>query len=255
MWQFFSIKLNPLNMCSLFYIQVSLIMSCNSQASLPGPEQVDPPPSTTLYPRMSPTALHDEHMTPLPIMGPVPAPIATVELLPPPTYVHHEVASIITIPDSPPSTIPTRPFVLTTGAEGSDTPAAPYTQPLPETSEMEFVQPSEAVVEGDVHTEAKTRVVDKVAQTELRAEVQASSSAVNVIPLDHHNPEATLNAPHAVKRYLTRWPQGEKEPYAVFGNTDLHDFRTMHNNQDDVRRRAELAKVLPPHINVSLLHP
>ena len=81
-------------------------------------------------------------------------------------------------------------------------------------------------MEGDVQTEEITRVVEKVAQTELRAEVQASSSAVNVIPLDHHNPEATLNAPQAVKRYLTRWPRGEKAPDPVYGNTDLHDFRT-----------------------------
>ena len=95
----------------------------------------------------------------------------------------------------------------------------------------------------------------EVAQTERHPEVQASSTAVNVIPLDCHNPEAIINAPQAVKRYLTRWPRGEKAPHPVFDNTELHDFRMMHNNQDDDKRCASLAKVVPSHVNVSLLHP
>ena len=257
------------------------MMYCNSQAHIPGREQVVKAQSTILSPRMSPTAFDDEHPKPLTI---VPAPIAIVELVPPTSW-QHSVASIILIPDSPPSTMPSCPVVRNAAVQGSDTPATPFTQPLPETNELECVQPSPAVVEEDVQTQEITRavqddmqteetpraveenvqtqeipqVVEKGAQTVLRAEV--SSSAVNVIPLDHHNPEATLNAPQAVKRYLTRWPRGDNlepdnpQPHPVFDNTQLHDYRTMHNNQDDEKRRAALAQVVPSHVKVSLLHP
>ena len=92
------------------------------------------------------------------------------------------------------------------------------------------------------------------AQTKPQLEAQASTSVVNVIPLDSSNPEATINAPQAVRRYLTHWPHGDKDPHPIFENTNLHDFRTMHNNQDDQRRRDELAKVVPRHVNVSFFH-
>jgi hypothetical protein len=78
-------------------------------------------------------------------------------------------------------------------------------------------------VEGDSlqNQEASTLAVE-VAQTMPPA--QASTSAVNVVPLDASNPEATINAPQAVRRYLTRWPQGEKDPHPVFNNVDCQDF-------------------------------
>ena len=123
-------------------------------------------------------------------------------------------------------------------------------------SEVESVQPSSVVVEEVVQNKQVSTRAMEVAQTKPQSEVQASSSAVNVIPLDCHNPEATINTPQAVKRYLIRWPRGDMEkPHPIFENTDLHDFRTMHNNQDDDKRRAALAQVVPSHVKVSLLHP
>lgn len=114
--------------------------------------------------------------------------IATVELRAPPTYLHHAVATIITIHDSPLSTIPSpRTVVLPTGAEIFDIPAAHSTQPTFKSSEMECVQPLPVVVEEDVQNEEISNRAVEVAQTKPRAEVQASSSVVNVIPLDCHN--------------------------------------------------------------------
>ena len=92
----------------------------------------------------------------------------------------------------------------------------------------------------------------EVDQTTQPSEAQPSTSVVNVIPLDPASPEATINAPQAVRRYLTRWPRGDKAPHEVFENTNLHDWRTMHNTQDDERRRADIAKDVPRHVNVSL---
>jgi hypothetical protein len=127
-----------------------------------------------------------------------------------------------------------------------------------EGDEVEVVEGEEVVEEEHVegktleNQEASTPAVE-VAQTMPPA--QALTSAVNVVPLDASNPEATINAPQAVRRYLTRWPQGEKDPHPVFNNVGMHDFRTMHNNQDDERRRAELAKDVPRHVNVSFVQP
>ena len=237
----------------LFCIQVSLMMSCNSQASLQNPEQEDPPHSATLSPRTSPT-INDDPVPLSPIMGLLNARISMVQKRAPPTDLDpspsQDVPSIITIPDSPLSPIPSpRMNISPTGGEVSVLPVAHSTQPPQQPSEVESVQPISVVVE------YASNLAIEVAKTDLPPEVQALLSAVNIIPLDYHNPKVTINAPQAIKRYLTRWPRSEKAPHPVFDNTEVHDFRTMHNNQDEDKWRAALAKVVPSHVNVSLLHP
>lgn len=229
------------------------MMSCNSQASLQNPEQVDQPHFATLSPRTSPT-INDDPMPLSPVMGPLNATTATVQKRAPPTDLDpspsQDVPSIITMSDSPLSPIRSpRTKILPTGGTDCVLPVAHCTEPPLRPSELESVQPTLAVVDN------VSNLAVVVGNTEILPEVQASSSAVNIIPLDCHSPEATKNAPQAVKRYLTRWPRGDKAPHPVFDNTDVHDFRTMHNNQDEDKRRAALAKVVPSHVNVSFLHP
>ena len=223
-------------------------MSCNPQAFFTQPD------STTFSPRTSPASMNNDIVTDLPLVRPLEATIATIQIRSPHRDLdpspNQDVPAIINIPDSPMSRFPLPRADMRPTLEEVSVPTVEHsTEPPPKPHEVEFVQPSSAVVDNTANLD------EQVPAPKQDTEVPASSSAVNVIPLDCGNPEATINAPQAVKRYLTRWPQGEKEPDPVFGNTDLHDFRTMHNNQDDARRRAELAKVLPPHINVSLLHP
>ena len=123
------------------------------------------------------------------------------------------------------------------------------------------VQPSTTLMEeaiqkeGQVEVQPSTTAVDEAIQKERRSVAHASSSAVDVIPVDSSNPEAARHVPQAMKRYLQRWPRGDKEMDPRFDNTTLHDFRTMHNNQDDDKRRASLVQAVPSHVHVSLLHP
>jgi hypothetical protein len=236
------------------------MISCNSQASLHNPERVDPSRSANLAIRTSLNSIDDQHIKSLSIVGPINTSVAVVVTRAPPADSHPSPTDDEPA-DSPPSTIPSpRTALLPTGGEVGVIPVAHSMQPP---LEPLTVQPSlpvmDEAVEGEEadegkeaieNEEASTRAVE-VAQTKPQA--QASTSAVNVVPLDSSNPEATINAPQAVWRYLTRWPRGDKDPHPVFDNTDLHDFRMMHNNQDDERRRAELAKVVPRHVNVSFV--
>ena len=82
-----------------------------------------------------------------------------------------------------------------------------------------------------------------------RAPYSTSNTFTNFTPnlytrpyiLSHVVP--TFFASDLPEGYLTALATGEERtaPHPVYDNTDLHDFRTMHNNQDDARRRAELA--------------
>ena len=250
-------------------------MSCYSQASLHNQEHRDVPPS----PISCPPSLHidkdEEHIGTEENIGLMNATVATVEYRAPPTDLNPSVTDVITTPHCPSP----RPIVSPTGAEISVLQTALSTEPPLKPSHGEDVQPPSATVEEDVpnvevsigvlevhaSSSADNEVVQnqqasitvlEVPQQERHTDLTASASAVNVIPLDCHSPEATINAPEAVKRYLTRWPRGNNEPaHPVFDNTNLHDFRTMHNNQGDDERRAALAQIVPSHVKVSDFHP
>ena len=130
-----------LHMYYLFCIQVSLMMSCNSHASLCNPEQVDPPHSATLSSRTSPTT-NDNPITLSPIMGPLNATIATVQKRAPPTDLDpspsQDVPAIITILDSHLLPIPSpRTNILPTGGEVSGLLVEHSTQPPLKPSEVE----------------------------------------------------------------------------------------------------------------------
>jgi hypothetical protein len=243
------------HMYFLVCIQLSLMMSCNSQACPHNPERVDASHSAILSNRTSLTPIDNELINPFPIVIPIHTSDAVVVNRAPPTA------------PSPPAVVPSPRRALSTTAYkevASSTisdiiqeviqvvhPAQPPLEPSP----LEVVQLSLQQVDYDVANEDASTPPVECPQTEPQSHATASTSAVNVIPLDSSNPEATLNAPQAVRRFLTRWPQGEKEPHPVFNNVGCEEFRTMHNNQDDQRRRAELAKVVPSHVKVSLFHP
>jgi hypothetical protein len=246
------------------------MMSCNSQASLHNPERVDPSRSSNLAMGTSQSHVDDEHINPLPIVGPMHTSDAVVVTRDPPTDPSppQEVQARIPSPRVAPSptgivqrensTISDIIQEVIQVANPTHTPLEPLTVVPSSPIMLCYCEGEEVVEEQPVqgertqNEEASTPAVE-VAQTMPPA--QASTSAVNVVPMDASNPEATINAPQAVRRYLTRWPQGEKDPHPVFNNTDMHDWRTMHNNQDDMKRRAELAKVVPRHVNVSFVQP
>ena len=223
----------------LVCIQLSLMMSCNSQACPHNPERVDASHSAILSIQKSHTPIDDEHIIPLPIVIPIYTSDATMvtrttpKAPSPPAHAQPQVPS-------PRMAQKTHSVIGDIIQEVMQVPhpTKPALQPSP--------------LEG-ANEEALIPPVD-CPQTKPQSHATASTSVVNVIPLDSSNPEATINAPQAVRRYLTRWPQGEKEPHPVFNNVGCEDFRTMHNNQDDQRRRAELAKVVPSHVKVSLFH-
>jgi hypothetical protein len=235
----------------LVCIQLSLMMSCNSQACPHNPERVDASHSAILSIQTSLTPIDDEHINPLPIVIPMHTSDAVAVTHAPPTA------------SSPPAhgqpQVPSPRMAQVTNSTISDIiqevmQVAHPTKPALQRSPLEDVQLSPQRVDDDVAVEEASTPPVECPQTKPQSHATASTSAVDVIPLDSSNPEATINAPQAVRRYLTRWPQGEKEPHPVFNNVGCEDFRTMHNNQDDQRRRAELAKVVPSHVKVSLFH-
>jgi hypothetical protein len=236
----------------LVCIQLSLMMSCNSQACPHNPERVDASHSAILSIQTSLTPIDDEHINPLPIVIPMHTSDAAAVTHAPPTA------------SSPPAhgqpQVPSPRMAQVTNSTISDIiqevmQVAHPTKPVLQRAPLEDVQLSPQRVDDDVANEEASTPPVECAQTKPQSHANASTSVVNVIPLDSSNPEATINAPQAVRRYLTRWPQGEKEPHPVFNNVGCEEFRTMHNNQDDQRRRAELAKVVPSHVKVSLFHP
>lgn len=243
----------------LVCIQLSLMMSCNLQACLHNPERVDASHSAILSIQTSLTPVDDEHINPLPIVGPIHTSDAAVVISNPPTDPSPPEHVQAQVP-SPRLALSPTGIKQVANSTISDIiqeviQVAHSTQPPLEPSPLEVVQLSSQGVDDDVANEEASTPPVECPQTKPQSHATASTSAVNVIPLDLSNPEATINAPQAVRRYLTRWPQGEKDPHPVFNNTGMHDFRTMHNNQDDQRRRAELAKVVPSHVKVSLFHP
>lgn len=235
----------------LFCIQLSLMMSCNSQACLHNPERGDASHSAVLSIQKSLTAIDDDHINPLPIASPMKTSDAAAITR------ETSTASIPSTPEdvqaqSPPSTFPSPRLALSpTTGEVEVIQVAPSTLPALEPSTVEAIRPSVPRAEDHVANEEASTPAVEPPQTKPEPHASTSTSAVNVIPLDSSNPEATINAPEAVRRYLTRWPQGEKDPHPVFTNTEMHAFRTMHNKQDEERRRAELAQVVPRHVNVS----
>ncbi len=253
-------------------------MSCNSQASLHNQEHQHIPLSPISCPPSPHIDIDEEHIVTVENMGPMDAPIATVEYRAPRKDLDPSVTDVITIPDSPSTQIPSPgPIVSPTVAEPSLIATALSTEPALKPSDGEDAEPPSASVEVSiavlevhasssadkevVQNEEASITVLEVPQQETPTGVTASASAVNVIPLDCNSPADTINAPQAVKRYLTRWPQGDTDPtlpltHPIFDNTSLQeDFGTMHNNEDDDKRRAALAQIVPSHVKVSNFHP
>ena len=227
------------------------MMSCHSQASLPSPVGVDPSRCEACDIPTSLPSIDDEHMEPSPNLGLISMAVAPmVTRTPIEDVLPHCYTQAIQSPCTAPSP---------TGGDDEETQEAHSTPPPLEPLAMDSVQPSSPVMEVAPENEEAPKIEEAAtpaveeAQTKQHQDAGASTSVVNVIPLDSSNPEATINAPQAVRRYLTRWPQGDKPPHPVFTNTEMHEFRTMHNNQDESRRREELAKVVPRHVNVSFL--
>jgi hypothetical protein len=235
----------------LVCIQLSLMMSCNSQVCPHNPERVDASHSAILSIQTSLTPIDDEHITPLPIVVPIHTSDVAMVTRDTPTAPSPPAHAQPQVP-SPHMAQDTRSIIGDIIQEVMQVahPTKPALQPSP----LEVVQLSPQRVDDDVANEEASTPPVECPQTKPQSHATASTSAVDVIPLDSSNPEATINAPQAVRRYLTRWPQGEKEPHPVFNNVGCQDFRTMHNNQDDQRRRAELAKVVPSHVKVSIFH-
>ena len=243
----------------LVCIQLSLMMSCNSQACLHNPERVDASHTAILSIQTSLTPIDDEHINPLPIVVPIHTSDAAVVTRATPTAPSPPEHVQAQVPSPRMALSPTGIKQVSNSTISDiiqEVIQVPHsTQPPLEPSPLEVVQLSPQGVDDDVANEEASTPPVECPQTKPQSHATASTSAVNVIPLDSSNPEATINAPQAVRRYLTRWPQGEKDPHPVFNNVGCQDFRATHNNQDDQRRRAELGKVVPSHVKVSLFHP
>jgi hypothetical protein len=145
------------------------MMSCYSQASLHNQEHQDVPLSPISCPRSLHIDNDEEHIFTEENIGPMNAPVATVEYRAPPTDLNPSVTDVITIPHSPSSQIPSpHPIVSPTGAEISVLQTALSTEPPLKPSHGEDVQPPSATVEEEVpNVEVSIGVL----------EVHASSSA------------------------------------------------------------------------------
>ena len=140
----------------LLCIQLSLMMSCHSQTSLHSPVRVDPSRCATLPIRTSLPSIDDEHIEPLPNLGPVNMAVATVVTCAPPTDSHPSPTEDVSA-DSHTSTIPSpRTAPSPIGGEVGVIPVEHSTPPPLEPLTMESVQPSSPIVDEAVENEEAT---------------------------------------------------------------------------------------------------
>ena len=203
---------------SILCFMQSLMLCWTSQASLPILEHVDLP--STIMPLPTSPLFDGGNNNPLPICGPMQALIATVASRPPPPLSD----PLESIPDSPPpSPVASIPSHMLPNVAGCSS------------------QPEPCGMESSPQSQVERPQVD----------LPPSTSVVDVIPTDPTSPEAVKIVPKSVKRYLQRWPLGDSIVDPRFDNTTLHDFQTMHNNQDEDKRRAALIDNVPSHVHVS----
>lgn len=184
---------------------------------MPVSEQVDPLPSTIMH---LPTSTSID-------VGPMMASADNMDARTPPSVSEPSTTAEMPPMESIPSTPPPSPGPLSPS------------KGLPNVGEVALI-PSLSLLKMDVD------------RKELGA--QPSTSVVDVIPTDPSSPEAAKIVPSSVKRYLQRWPVGDKTGDPHFGYTSLHQYRPPDNNEDDDRRRASLLSNVPSHVNVSLHH-
>ncbi len=241
----------------------SLMIRWTSQASVPILEHVDLLPSTVMPLPTSPMS-DGGNNKPLPPFGPMDAPIAVIELRPPPP-VQDPLDSIPdTPPPSPVASIPTS--VLPNAGDDHPVQIVHCSQPEPSGMEHSLWHQVElqqvdlprkpTSPQADDRLQPSTSGVHNVpadpTSPVAAIDPQPSTSVVDVIPEDPASPQAAHIVPQSVKRYLQRWPLGDSVVNPIFDNTTLHDFQTSDDNEDDDKRRAALIENIPSHVHVSV---
>lgn len=191
---------------------------------MPVSEQVDPLPSTIMH---LPTSTSID-------VGPMMASADNMDARTPPSVPEPSTTAEVPPMESIPSTPPPSPGPLSPS------------NGLPNVGEVALI-PSPV----RTHRGLSPSTMD-VHRKELGA--QPSTSVVDVIPTDPSSPEAAKLVPSSVKRYLQRWPVGDRTGDPQFGYTSLHEYRPPDNKEDDDMRRASLLSNVPSHVNVSLHH-
>lgn len=159
----------------------------------------------------------EEHT--LPVLGPLPAPLATICSCPP-------------SPISTPMDKSDRPNTPTTGGDG-DLVKPPAVHP-PLINPVAVQHSERGSSSGVPHDKLNT-----------------CGAIVDVIPTDGSNIDATNQLPHAVKRYTER---DDFYPSTTEVKTRLYaDFRDMHNKRADDKRPTDILQMQPNNpVHVSL---